>query len=387
MSRSATRSRPTRRSSRSRPTRSTSSCPRPASGTVTELLVEEGDTVTVGQVIARIAVGSGNGASAPATTAARRPPTTPARRGGRRRTASRRRAGPAARAPADGERSGPSTAIAAAASARTAAPSGQLVDVVTPAAGESVTEGTILEWRVKAGEFIKADATIVEISTDKVDVELPAPASGTVSELLVSEGDTVTVGQVIARIAVGAADDSTATPDGADGSAGAADRDGAPPPASCPRARRSPPSPPRAAAAEGVDLARVSGSGPAGRITKSDVLSAASGNGAAGSRRRARPTAPRAGRRAGDQADARRRGGARALHGAVALDPHGDELPHADGDGARGAPQGAQGGRAQGLLHAPDRLRDRPRRRRHAGDGRPLRRDRRQAQPRATTAR
>src|SRR5271166_4489702 len=76
------------------------------------------------------------------------------------------------------------------------------VDVVTPAAGESVTEGTILEWHVKVGDPIKADETIVEISTDKVDLELPAPASGTVSEILIAEGETVTVGQVIARIAV-----------------------------------------------------------------------------------------------------------------------------------------------------------------------------------------
>src|SRR6476660_7096230 len=79
----------------------------------------------------------------------------------------------------------------------------QTIDVVTPAAGESVTEGTILEWHVKVGDPIKIDATIVEISTDKVDVELPSPATGTVSEILVEEGDTVTVGQVIARIAVG----------------------------------------------------------------------------------------------------------------------------------------------------------------------------------------
>src|ERR1700761_8204370 len=79
----------------------------------------------------------------------------------------------------------------------------QIVDVVTPAAGESVTEGTILEWHVKVGDRIGGDATIVEISTDKADVELPSPASGPVTELLVEEGDTVTVGQVIARIAVG----------------------------------------------------------------------------------------------------------------------------------------------------------------------------------------
>src|ERR1700681_1437824 len=77
----------------------------------------------------------------------------------------------------------------------------QIIEVVTPAAGESVTEGTILEWHVKVGDFIKADHTIVEISTDKVDLELPSPASGTVTEILIEEGETVTVGQVIARIA------------------------------------------------------------------------------------------------------------------------------------------------------------------------------------------
>ncbi len=80
----------------------------------------------------------------------------------------------------------------------------QIVDVVTPAAGESVTEGTVLEWRVKVGDAIKVDETIVEISTDKVDVELPAPATGTVVEILAQEGETVTVGQVIARISLNA---------------------------------------------------------------------------------------------------------------------------------------------------------------------------------------
>src|SRR5580658_8656367 len=86
----------------------------------------------------------------------------------------------------------------------------QTIDVVTPAAGESVTEGTILEWRVKVGDPIKLDDTIVEISTDKVDVELPSPATGVVSEILVEEGDTVTVGQVIARISVGASAEAPA---------------------------------------------------------------------------------------------------------------------------------------------------------------------------------
>ena len=81
---------------------------------------------------------------------------------------------------------------------------GQTIDVVTPAAGESVTEGEIVEWHFRVGDAIKRDDVIVEIATDKINVDLPSPATGTVTELLAEEGDTVTVGQVIARIAVGA---------------------------------------------------------------------------------------------------------------------------------------------------------------------------------------
>ena len=136
--------------------------PSPGSGVVSEILVDEGETVTVGQVIARISVNGG----VPAVKPAEEPELDePATNGSATKT----------------------------------------VDVLTPAAGESVTEGTILEWRVKVGDPIKVDETIVEISTDKVDLELPAPATGTVSEILVAEGDTVTVGQVIARIALNGA--------------------------------------------------------------------------------------------------------------------------------------------------------------------------------------
>jgi len=156
----------------------------------------------------------------------------------------------------------------------------QTIDVITPAAGESVTEGTILEWHVKVGEEIKVDDTIVEISTDKVDLELPSPGSGTVSEILVAEGETVTVGQVIARITV-----NGSAPAGAgegNGAAGGHAPAAATEPSSTgtPASTKVSPVAARAAAAEGVDLAEVSGSGPAGRITKSDVLSSASGTGA-----------------------------------------------------------------------------------------------------------
>ena len=188
----------------------------------------------------------------------------------------------------------------------------QIIDVVTPAAGESVSEGTILEWHVKVGDFIKVNDTIVEISTDKVDLELPSPGTGTVTEILIEEGDTVTVGQVIARIA--AADGPAGDGRGAAQAPAPASEQPAPapqqppleqpatqpPPAVAQAAPAQAPAPTpqpqapstssaapaatpvaqRAAAAEGVDLAAVSGSGPAGRITKSDVLSAA-GNGSA----------------------------------------------------------------------------------------------------------
>ena len=76
----------------------------------------------------------------------------------------------------------------------------QIVDVVTPAAGESVTEGTILEWHVKVGDSIAVDETIVEISTDKVDLELPSPAGGIVSEILAKVDEEVAVGTVIATV-------------------------------------------------------------------------------------------------------------------------------------------------------------------------------------------
>src|SRR5262245_6354456 len=74
------------------------------------------------------------------------------------------------------------------------------VDVIMPQMGESIAEGTVLRYLKKVGESIKRDEDILEISTDKVDATVPAPASGTVAEILVDEGKTVEVNAVLARI-------------------------------------------------------------------------------------------------------------------------------------------------------------------------------------------
>ena len=75
------------------------------------------------------------------------------------------------------------------------------MQVTLPAMGESVTEGTVLEWHKAEGDTIEADEVLVEISTDKVDAEVPSPISGTIVKIHAAEGDTVSVGAVLADIA------------------------------------------------------------------------------------------------------------------------------------------------------------------------------------------
>src|SRR5215475_13104290 len=89
------------------------------------------------------------------------------------------------------------------------------VEVVMPAMGDSVSEGSILEWHKQEGDEISEDETLVEISTDKVDAEVPAPIAGTVVKVHAAEGDTVSVGAVLAEIAPtnGAAPSAPAAPD------------------------------------------------------------------------------------------------------------------------------------------------------------------------------
>src|SRR6188472_2908621 len=167
--------------------------PAPAAGTVAKIHAGEGDTVSVGAVLAEIATNGG----APSQAA---PPDADAAPSDGGPAAGPSDADPSA-APSDaGSAAAPSDAGPA---APDAAASGQTVDVVMPAMGESVSEGVILEWAKQPGDAVQADETLVEISTDKVDAEVPAPVSGTVAEILAQAGDTVNVGQVIARVAAG----------------------------------------------------------------------------------------------------------------------------------------------------------------------------------------
>ena len=243
--------------------------PAPVAGTMVKLHADEGDTVSIGAPLAEIATdGEPDGSSAgpggdgaaqiPATAEA--PPVTP-------------------------EEAAAGAATEAQGAAAAEASVGATVDIVTPTGGESVTEGTILKWSVKVGEAVKEGDTVVEISTDKVDMELPAPVSGTITEILAQDGETVTVGQVIGRMTPTSAETVTPTPrerdqkdtDSVQDRAGSADGASASPVAR------------RVAAAEDVDLASVRGTARGGRITKADVLAVA-GDGAA-----APPVAPAGG--------------------------------------------------------------------------------------------
>ncbi|HTN22957.1 MAG TPA: biotin/lipoyl-containing protein, partial [Solirubrobacteraceae bacterium] len=114
------------------------------------------------------------------------------------------------------------------------------VQVTLPAMGESVREGTVLEWHKREGDLVAADETIVEISTDKVDAEVPTPVAGTLLKIFAAVGDTVAVGAVLAEIAPGNGAAAAApgngaaapAPDDAEpaAAAAAADGDGAPAP-------------------------------------------------------------------------------------------------------------------------------------------------------------
>jgi 2-oxoglutarate dehydrogenase complex dihydrolipoamide succinyltransferase (E2) component len=156
-------------------------------------------------------------------------------------------------------------------------PTEQLVRVEMPKMGISVSEGTILEWRKQPGDWVEADETLADVTTDKVDVEIPSPASGRLARIVAEPGDTVPVGEAIAEIDAGAKagqahpDEHTnereavaeATPAPAEAPAEDAEND---------RSGFISPVVRRIADKHGVDLEQVEGTGIGGRVRKKDVL-------------------------------------------------------------------------------------------------------------------
>jgi len=293
--------------------------PSPAAGVLTKILVAEDETVEVGAELA--VIGGGDGGEAPAPAAEEQPAEAAAEPAQEEEPAQQE-------APAQEEQAAPSSGDSGGSGG------GEGTAVTMPALGESVTEGTVTRWLKSVGDEVTADEPLLEVSTDKVDTEIPAPVSGTLLSITVNEDETVDVGAELAVIGTGGGSSapaqeapkqeapkqeapkqeapeeeapaeekpqaapaakpaapaaSTAQPGGDYGASGAqpaASPTSAPAPQVAPQAAGSAPSGDgsgayvtplvrRLAAERGVDLSAVSGSGVGGRIRKQDVLAAA----------------------------------------------------------------------------------------------------------------
>jgi pyruvate dehydrogenase E2 component (dihydrolipoamide acetyltransferase) len=260
--------------------------PSPAAGVLTKIVAHEDDTVEIGgelAVIGDASESSQGGDEQPAPQAAPEPEPTPEPEP----------------APAPQPTAEPPAPAAAAAGS-----TGDSKPVLMPELGESVTEGTVTRWLKKVGDAVQVDEPLVEVSTDKVDTEIPSPVAGTLLSITAEEDDTVAVGGELARIGTGA---TTAAPEPTPAPAPPAPP--APPqpaptqpapqpaatpePAPTPQAAPEPAPQPQAEAAPGsgapyvtplvrklaaennIDLSTLSGTGVGGRIRKQDVLSAA----------------------------------------------------------------------------------------------------------------
>ncbi len=265
--------------------------PSPVAGTLVEILADEDDTIDVGAVIARI----GDGNAKPAASEKKEEP----------------KAEPKEEAPAKEEPAAEESAPAASSDSA----SGDATDVEMPELGESVTEGTITQWLKSVGDTVEVDEPLLEVSTDKVDTEIPSPVAGTLVEILADEDDTIDVGAVIARIGDGnakpAASEKKEEPK-AEPKEEAPAKEEAPkeepkkeePKQEAPKAEpKKEEAAPKASAKvnsgdnipyvtplvrkladkHGIDLNTVEGSGVGGRIRKQDVLAAAEGGAESGS--------------------------------------------------------------------------------------------------------
>jgi len=278
--------------------------PSPAAGVLTKIVAQEDDTVEIGGELAVIGEAGSEPAAAPASTpepaAAPAPEPTPAAE------PAAAEAAPAPETPAPAPASAPAPAASDAADA---------TSIVMPTLGESVTEGTVTRWLKKVGDSVEVDEPLVEVSTDKVDTEIPSPIAGVLLSITADEDDVVSIGGELAKIgAAGSAPAEAPAPKAPapepqpEPEAKAAPT---PPPApKAPAAPTPPPAPPapaaptpppapaaaapsaqaapsddaspyvtplvrKLAAENNVDLSSVQGTGVGGRIRKQDVLAAA----------------------------------------------------------------------------------------------------------------
>ena len=268
--------------------------PSPAAGVLTKIVAQEDDVVEIGGELAVIGEAGSEPAAAPASTpepaAAPEPEPTPAPEPA---------AAPAAEAPAPAPASAPAPAASDAADA---------TSIVMPTLGESVTEGTVTRWLKKVGDSVEVDEPLVEVSTDKVDTEIPSPIAGVLLSITADEDDVVSIGGELAKIgaagsAPAAAPAPTPAPEAPAPAAAptpppAPPAPAAPTPAPAPAPAPAAPAPAAAAPAatsapsddaspyvtplvrklaaeNNVDLASVQGTGVGGRIRKQDVLAAA----------------------------------------------------------------------------------------------------------------
>jgi 2-oxoglutarate dehydrogenase E2 component (dihydrolipoamide succinyltransferase) len=201
--------------------------PAPAAGTLGEIVAQEGETVGVDALLATITAGEGK--AAPVKADKPEVKSAPANTGSDK--------------------------------------GGESIDVMVPTLGESVTEATVSTWFKKVGDQVSADEMLCELETDKVSVEVPAPASGTLTEILAGEGETVQAGGKLAIVASGA---GAATPVKADDS-----DDDTTPAKSSAKDVEDAPSAKKAMAEAGVSRDQVTGSGRDGRVMKEDVARAA----------------------------------------------------------------------------------------------------------------
>src|SRR5690625_3518225 len=264
--------------------------PSPVAGTLLEIKVQEDEDTEVGEALAVIGDESESGSDAPADDSADEEAEAPAEETPSESAQEESDPEPAQEKPAQQA-------------------SGDAEEVKLPELGESVTEGTITRWLKEVGDEVEVDEPLVEISTDKVDTEIPSPVAGTIVEIKAQEDEDVEVGQVLAL--VGSADSAPAETDSSDEPAAEAEQaeesehqeqetqesapepeaesTPEPTPAPKPSAEEAPASPDdtprgdgyvtplvrRLAREQGVDLAEVTGTGVGGRIRKQDVLTAA----------------------------------------------------------------------------------------------------------------